>query len=84
MGGLAKVDDYDDDDLMEELELMQQEAGEEAAPEAAPAVAKAEVEPQAIVVGIDPLMYPSAPSAKREAKQKLLAAGSVDSAAAEQ
>jgi hypothetical protein len=63
---------------------MQQEAGGEAAPEAAPAVAKAEVEPQAIVVGIDPLMYPSAPSAKREAKQKLLAAGSVDSAAAEQ
>lgn len=76
MGGLAKVDDYDDDELMEELELMQQETGEAAAPEAAAVAAKAEVEPQAIVVGIDPLMYPSAPMAKREAKQKLLAADS--------
>ena len=41
--------------------------------------AKAEVEPQAIVVGIDPSQFPSAPKAaasrrskKREAKQRLL------------
>ena len=40
------------------------------------AVQKAEVEPQAIVVGIDPALYPSAPKAGREAKQKLLEADS--------
>ena len=85
MGGLAKVDDYDEDDLMEELELLAREPGEEAAPEAAseaaPEVTRAEVEPQAIVVGIDPSQFPTAPKAKREMKQKLLAA---DSAAVEQ
>ena len=82
MGGLAKVDDYDEDELMEELEQMQEETGEEAAPEAAPepVAAKAEVEPQAIVVGIDPSQFPSAPKSKREMKQKLLSA---DSAAVE-
>lgn len=87
MGGLAKADDYDEDDLLEELENMQREPGEEVVAEAAPAeaaAAKAEVEPQAIVVGIDPSLYPEAPKAKREAKreakQKLLEA---DSAAAQ-
>jgi hypothetical protein len=80
MGGLAKVDDYDEDDLLEELEKMQEEAGEEAAPEAASEVTEAQVEPQAIVVGIDPSQFPSAPKARREMKQKLLAA---DSAAVE-
>lgn len=79
MGGLAKTDDYDEDELMEELEKMQEEAGEEEASEALPAAAKAEVEPQAIVVGIDPSQFPSAPKTKREMKQKLLEA---DSAAA--
>jgi len=78
MGGLSTSDQFDEEDLMEELELMQREAEEEAAPEAAPAVeAKAEVEPQAIVVGIDPEMFPKAPTAgrrskKREAKRRLL------------
>ena len=87
MGGLAKADDYDEDDLLDELERMQREPDEEAVAEAAPteaATAKAEVEPQAIVVGIDPALYPAAPKAKREAnreaKQKLLEA---DSAAAQ-
>jgi len=87
MGGLAKADDYDEDDLLDELEQMQREPDEEAVAEAAPteaAAAKAEVEPQAIVVGIDPALYPAAPKAKREAnreaKQKLLEA---DSAAAQ-
>ncbi len=74
MGGLAKVDEYDEADLMEELELMSREAEDAAEPEAA--VQKAEVEPQAIVVGIDPALYPSAPKARREAKQKLLEADS--------
>ncbi len=85
MGGLARVDDYDEDDLMEELELLARESHMEAAAETAPtptAKAKpkaAEVEPQAIVVGIDPALYPNAPK-KGEMKQKLLDA---DSAAAE-
>ncbi len=73
MGGLNTGDQYDEDDLLEELELMQRETGEDAAPEAA---AKAEVEPQAIVVGIDPSMFPKAPRERVEAKQKLLAADS--------
>ena len=72
MGGLATSDQYDEDDLLEELELMQREA----APEAAPVAAQAEVEPQAIVVGIDPALYPEAPRGKAEAKQSLLAADS--------
>ena len=75
MGGLNTNDQFDEDDLMEELELMQREAEEEATPEDSVA-ANAEVEPQAIVVGIDPALYPSAPKSKREAKQKLLAADS--------
>ncbi len=73
MGGLNTGDQYDEDDLMEELELMQRETEEDAMPEAA---AEAEVEPQAIVVGIDPSLYPSAPRRKGEAKQKLLSADS--------
>jgi charged multivesicular body protein 6 len=89
MGGLAKADDYDEEDLLEELELLAREpdgekateptaaAAEEASPSAAEA--KAMVQPQAIVVGIDPTLFPSAPK-KDEIKQKLLAA---DSAAAQ-
>ena len=78
MGGLAANDQYDEDDLLEELETMQREAQQEAAtaPEAAPVAAKAEVEPQAIVVGIDPALFPKAPRGKAEAKQSLLAADS--------
>ena len=76
MGGLSTTDQFDEDDLLEELELMQQETQEEAAPEVAHVTAKAEVEPQAIVVGIDPELYPKAPTAARrrarEAKQRLL------------
>ncbi len=76
MGGLATNDQYDEDDLLEELECMQREAQAEAAPEEAPVAAKAEVEPQAIVVGIDPELFPKAPRGKAEAKQSLLAADS--------
>jgi len=73
MGGLNTGDQYDEDDLLEELELMAQEGEAAAAPEAA---VEAEVEPQAIVVGIDPSLFPKAPRRKVEAKQKLLAADS--------
>jgi len=75
MGGLNTGDQFDDDDLMEELELMQRETEEE---EASAPAAKAEVEPQAIVVGIDPAQFPKAPGTaarrnkKREAKRRLL------------
>lgn len=69
MGGLTAGDHYDEDDLLAELEGMTQE------PEEA-AVTKAHVEPQAIVVGIDPALYPKAPSRRREARQKLLSADS--------
>lgn len=75
MGGLNTNDQFDEDDLLEELELMQREVEETATSEDA-VLASAEVEPQAIVVGIDPALYPLAPKAKREAKQKLLAADS--------
>lgn len=75
MGGLNTNDQFDEDDLLEELELMQREVEETATSEDA-VLASAKVEPQAIVVGIDPALYPSAPKAKREAKQKLLAADS--------
>jgi len=75
MGGLNTNDQFDEDDLLEELELMQREVEETATSEDA-VLASAEVEPQAIVVGIDPALYPSAPKVKREAKQKLLAADS--------
>jgi ATP/maltotriose-dependent transcriptional regulator MalT len=79
MGGLATNDHYDEDELLEELELMARESHAEtaAAAEEAPApAAKALVEPQAIVVGIDPELYPKAPSSrksKREQKKRLLA-----------
>lgn len=80
MGGLATNDHYDEDELLEELELMARESHAEtaAAVEEAPApAAKAQVEPQAIVVGIDPEQFPKAPSAarksKREQKKRLLA-----------
>lgn len=87
MGGLGANDNFDEDELLEELECMQREAVEEeaAAPEVAPVAAKAQVEPRAIVVGIDPTLYPKAPtsgastarrSKKREAKQRLLDADS--------
>ena len=72
MGGLNTGDQYDEEDLMEELELLAQEG--EAASE--PTAAEAEVEPQAIVVGIDPSLFPKAPRRRVEAKQKLLEADS--------
>ena len=75
MGGLTAGDHYDEDDLLAELEGMAQESEEVAAPEEA-LVAKARVEPQAIVVGIDPALYPKAPSKRREARQTLLSADS--------
>lgn len=81
MGGLNTNDQYDEDDLLEELELMQRESDDEAdaAPVEAPAAAtKARVEAPAIVVGIDPALYPAAPRRRREAKARLL---SDDSAA---
>ena len=77
LGGLNK-NDFDEDELMAEIEAMSQlEAAEEpaeaeaeaGAAEAAPAVAST-----AIVVGIDPALFPSAPKrrARKEQKQKLL------------
>ena len=84
MGGLNTNDQYDEDDLLEELELMQREYDEDAdaAPVEAPAAAtKAHVEPQAIVVGIDPSLYPAAPRRRREAKARLLADDSAASGA---
>ena len=84
MGGLNANDQYDEDDLLEELELMQRESDEDtdAAPMEAPAAAtKAHVEPQAIVVGIDPSLYPAAPRRRREAKARLLADDSAASGA---
>lgn len=92
MGGLATSDNYDEDELLEELELMAREshaevvAAAEEAPTPTPAAkAQAQVEPQAIVVGIDPALYPKAPAArrsKREQKQKLLADDSAAAAVA--
>ena len=70
MGGLAKSDDYDEEELMEELESLAQAAD---AKEVSQEVAMAS---NAIVVGIDPALYPKAPSRKRESRQKLLAADS--------
>ena len=51
MGGLSTTDQFDEDDLLEELELMQQETQEEAAPEVAHVTATAEVEPHIPVGG---------------------------------
>ena len=70
MGGLNTNDRYDEGELLEELRLMAQE-GEEEAPSA-----RAVVEPQAIVSGIEPALYPKAPVAcrrgeKREATRRL-------------
>ena len=79
LGGLNK-NDFDEEELMAEIEAMSQletaveeepadaEAEAEAAEEA-PAVAST-----AIVVGIDPALYPSAPRrrTRKEQKQKLL------------
>lgn len=77
MGGLVKADEYDDDDLMEELETLARDSEGSVAPEEAPSVY---VAPAAIVVGIDPALYPMAPK-RNEHRQKLLAADSADSAA---
>lgn len=77
MGGLVKADDYDDDELMEELESLTKDSEGGAAPEESPSVY---VAPAAIVVGIDPSLYPMAPK-RNEHKQKLLAADSSDSSA---
>ena len=71
LGGMNKHD-FDEEELMAEIEAMSQlETVPETEAVATPA--KAQVEPQAIVVGIDPELYPKAPRARREQKQKLLA-----------
>ena len=77
LGGLNKHD-FDEDELMAEIEAMSQP---EPAAESEVVPAKAQVEPQAIVVGIDPQLYPKAPRAKKEQKQKLLAHDSAAEAA---
>jgi hypothetical protein len=79
MGGLAKVDDYDDDDLLAELEGLASVPEGVEAPEVATAVA--DVAPAAIVVGIDPGLYPKAPR-RGEHRQKLLSADSAAESAA--
>ena len=71
LGGLARSD-FDDDDLMAEIEEMGRAEMAEAEAEAE-APTKASVAPAAIVVGIDPALYPKAPAQRREQKQKLLA-----------
>ena len=86
MGGLTTNDHFDEDDLLEELEMLaaQDSEGETAAPESVAPATKAAVEPQAIVVGIDPALYPKTPASStkatrrktREIKQQLLAADS--------
>ena len=68
LGGLNR-NDFDEDELMAEIEAMSQM---DTAPAPTEAAAKAQVEPQAIVVGIDPALYPKAPRERREQKQKLL------------
>ena len=77
LGGLNKHD-FDEDELMAEIEAMSQP---EPAAESEAVPAKAQVEPQAIVVGIDPQLYPKAPRAQKEQKQKLLAHDSAAEAA---
>lgn len=70
LGGLAK-NDFDEEELMAEIEAMgAADADADAAPTAAAPTAAAS--PDAIVVGIDPSLYPSAPARRREQKQKLL------------
>ena len=71
LGGLNR-NEFDDEELMAEIEAMSQsETAVADAPVEAPA--KAQVEPQAIVVGIDPELFPKAPARqRREQKQKLL------------
>tara|TARA_B100001109_G_scaffold157654_1_gene128287 strand:- start:25508 stop:26386 length:879 start_codon:yes stop_codon:yes gene_type:complete len=86
MGGLTTNDHFDEDDLLEELEQLaaQDSDSETAAPEPMASTALPAVEPQAIVVGIDPALYPKAPANStkatrrktREIKQQLLAADS--------
>ena len=76
LGGLNRSD-FDDEELMAEIEAMSQAEAvptSAAAAEAEAPAVKAQVEPRAIVVGIDPELYPAAPAQKqrREQKQKLL------------
>ena len=76
LGGLNR-NEFDDEELMAEIEAMSQsETAVAEAPAEAPvtkAPAKAQIEPQAIVVGIDPELFPKAPARqRREQKQKLL------------
>ena len=73
LGGLNR-NEFDDDELMAEIEAMSQSETATAQTEApVEAPAKAQVEPQAIVVGIDPELFPKAPGRqRREQKQKLL------------
>jgi len=82
LGGLNRSD-FDEEELMEEIEAMSQldaapcetSASAEAASSSSEGAA-ADPEPTevaAIVVGIDPELYPKAPKKRREQKQRLLA-----------
>lgn len=82
LGGMHRSE-FDDEELMAEIDAMSQvEAKPHATAAVSGAVERAEdAEPtavSAIVVGIDPGLYPKAPNKKREQKQRLL---SNDSAA---
>ena len=81
LGGINK-NDFDDDELMAEIEAMSQLEPAPVATESPAAESATESDPTevaAIVVGIDPALYPKAPKKKkREQKQRLL---SDDSAA---
>tara|TARA_B110000858_G_scaffold138672_1_gene157475 strand:+ start:3376 stop:4257 length:882 start_codon:yes stop_codon:yes gene_type:complete len=76
MGGLVKSDDFDDDDILEELESMTVESQSATVAQRQPETASAEtITQEAIVVGIDPSLYPSAPT-KKEQRLKLLSSDS--------
>lgn len=68
LGGL-QADNFDDDELLEELEAMQADGAESDV--SAPAAPVA-VQSPAIVVGIDPSAYPAAPKASKKLERKSL------------
>jgi hypothetical protein len=63
MGGL-QTDNYDEDELLEELEAMQADQESDVSAPAAPVVA--------VAVGIDPSAYPEAPKSNKKLERKSL------------
>ena len=81
MGGLARVEEFDDDELMAELDAMSGEVSAVPSASATGTVAPvaAPTPTAAVSAAIDPSLYPMAPTKKGEDRKKLLA---FDSAAA--